>query len=309
MNPKKYTYLAIDIGKAELQIDTGNKSIKLPNDSEGYRELLRELAKLKDPLVACEATGGYERGLIATLSQSGRAYAVINPARVRAFARSEGIKAKTDPIDAAVILKFANEKRLGPSKAASPMQLKLNALLDRRSQLSGELAREKNRLQNSPACLSRSIGKMVRFLTKEIGLIESRIRKVLANDAKAAAQIQAIVSVKGVGEVTAWTLLAYLPEIASLGRSQLAALVGVAPYNRDSSSRSAPRRIQGGRAKVRRCLYLAAQVAAVHNPVIKPYFEALRKRGKAYKCAIVAVMRKLLIHISSLLKTDELALV
>lgn len=308
MNPNTYTYVAIDIGKAELQVDTGSKSFKLSNDSEGYRELHRELAQLNDPLVACEATGGYERELVAALSQRGRAYAVVNPARVRAFARSEGIKAKTDPIDAAAILKFAKDKRIGPTQAPSATQQKLNALLDRRSQLSGELAREKNRLQNSPPCLSRSIGKMVRFLSKEIGLIEERIRKLLASDPKAAARIKAIVSVKGVGEVTAWTLLAYLPEIASLGRSQLAALVGVAPYNRDSSSRSAPRRIQGGRAKVRRCLYLAARVAAVHNPVIKPYFDALRKRGKPYKCAIVAVMRKLLIHISSLLKTDELAL-
>jgi len=181
-------------------------------------------------------------------------------------------------------------------------------LLDRRSHLAEQLAREKNRLQNSGRCIHASIAKMIGFVEKEIKAIEKSIRKIVESDAKLEAQAQIATSVVGVGEVTAWTLLANLSEIEHLSRNKIVALTGIAPFNSDSGKTSRKRRIQEGRAKVRKCLYVATKTAAVHNSVIKEYVDGLRARGKPYKCAIVAGMRKLLIHIQSLLKKHQIIL-
>jgi len=302
-------YIAIDIAKDSLAVASDSLTESFTYDKKGLNALLKRIALVKSPLVVCEATGGYERKLMGLLFEQNIPVALLNPARVRAFALSEGTKAKTDPIDAAVLLKFAKSKDLSPTPAPSKQQQTLQALMDRRSQLTEALAREKNRLQKSPECILKSIEKMLRILEQELESIERQIQQVIEEDEQMSEQSTIMQSVVGVGSTTAWTILAYLGEITSLGRNQLVALAGVAPYNRDSGKFKGKRRIEGGRAKVRTCLYMAARTAAIHNPVIKAYVDHLRfEKGKPYKCAIVAAMRKLLIHLQSLLKNQQKAL-
>jgi len=300
-------YVAIDVSKATLQVQDDHRAFVVSNDAKGHRKLLSYLKKCVNPLVVFEASGGYERDLLRSLHQAAMPLAMVNPARVRDFARSEGVRAKTDPIDGQMILAFAKSKALQPMEAPSEAVFKLAALLDRRGHLVEQLAREKNRLQNSETFIHRSIKRMIRILEKEIAALETAINKLIGSNPALRSRADIIESVQGVGKVTAWTLLAYLSEIESLDRNRLVALAGIAPFNRDSGKFSGRRSIIGGRAKVRKCLYMAAHSAASCNPVIAAYVQRLRDRGKPYKCAIVAAMRKLLIHIQSLMKKADLS--
>ena len=308
MNPIEYDIIAIDISKDTLEVLSDKKSFSVSNKPEALPELLGHIATFKTPLAVFEATGGYERVLMQELAARDVPFARVNPARVRHYAKSEGVKAKTDPIDARMIRSFAKEKNIRPETPPGKNRQLLADLLDRRSHLSEHLSREKNRLQNSSQVIHDSIKRMIAIVQKEIDAIERSIRDLVQGDAKMLSQQSAALSVCGVGEVTAWTLLAYLSEIETLNRNQIVALAGIAPFNDDSGKKSKKRRIQEGRAKVRRCLYMATKTAAVHNEVIRPYVQRLREKGKPYKCAIVAGMRKLLIHIQSLFKKLNLQL-
>jgi len=301
-------YIAIDIAKDSLAVASDSFKGSFPYTDSGLSKLLKKIKVLDFPMVVCEATGGYESKLMSLLFKQEIPVALVNPSRVRNFARSEGTKAKTDPIDAQMLLRFAKSKDLRPTPAPSEQQQSLQALMDRRSQLTESLAREKNRLQKSPQSVHKSIEKMIAFIEKELKALEGQIQKIIESDEEMNQQNLTMQQVSGIGATTAWSILAYLGEINSLSRNQLVALAGVAPYNKDSGKFKGKRRIEGGRAKVRKCLYMAAQSAAVHNPHIKAYVDGLRARGKPYKCAIVAAMRKLLIHLQSLLKNPQKAL-
>ena len=308
MNEKKHPLIAIDIAKDTLQVQSADQSYGLSNNHTGHQKLRKGLRKMDRPFVVCEATGGYERALLAALHEAQIAVCLINPARVRAFATSEGVRAKTDKIDAKVLLRFAQQKDLRPMAPPTPEQQQMTALLDRRQHLSEQLAREKNRLQNSPKIIHCSIQRMIGCVKNEIEDLDQQLRKLIHENDLLRAKAQLLTSVKGVGEVTTWTLLAYLSEMTDLKRSRMVALAGLAPYNRDRGKSHAKRSIKGGRAKVRKCLYMAARTAAQHNPVIKPYVQRLVDRGMPYQCALVAAMRKLLIHLQSLLKNHQSAL-
>jgi transposase len=259
--------------------------------------------------VVCEATGGYERKLLDFLFKRQIPVSLINPVRLRAFARSEGVRAKTDPIDTRMIMRFAHEKNPPPTLPLTPVRQQLVALLDRRSHLTEQLAREKNRIHRDNGWIKAYIERAIVFVQNELKRIDEEIESLIESDAKLQEQSKRMQSVKGVGKITAWTLLAYLPELEHLGRNQVVALAGLAPFNRDSGKFKGRRRIQAGRAKVRRCLYMAAQTAAQHNDVIKAYVEGLVARGKHYKMAMVAAMRKLLIHLQSIIREDQKCLV
>lgn len=306
MNHKEHDIIAIDIAKGTLQVQTVEQCSNILNNKIGFKHLYKLISKLKNPFVVCEATGGYERKLMEMLHSKNVPVALVNPGLVRAFARSEGIKAKTDPIDGKVILRFAQEKKLRPTPPPDPTRRELADLMDRRSQLTEQIAREKNRKQKSIKSIDKSIERMIRFINKELASIEARIRKLINSKPIIKEQVDVMQLTCGIGEITAWTLMAYLEEIGTLGRNQLVALAGVAPYNNDSGAKSGKRSIYAGRAKVRKCLYMAAQTAAQHNPVIKPYVDGLIARGKPYKCAMVAAMRKLLIHLQSQIKNIEI---
>jgi transposase len=300
-------YVAIDVSKATLQVQDDKKAFTVENNSIGHRKLLVHLKGCQKPLVVYEASGGYERELAAFLGKSAIPQAMLNPARVRDFARSEGVRAKTDPIDTRMILAFAKSKALEAIDPPSQESLKLAALLDRREHLVEQMAREKNRLQNSEALIHPSIKRMMKILEKEIAVMDKAISQLVDSTPLLKSRSLTMQSVKGVGKVTAWTLLAYLTEMDHLDRNKLVALAGLAPFNRDSGKMSGRRSIQGGRAKVRKCLYMAAHTAASCNPVISAYVQGLRDRGKPYKCAIVAAMRKLLIHLQCLIKKSQLS--
>lgn len=308
MNQKEYTYIAIDVSKANLEVKTQQERFTLSNNAKGYAELSKRLTKIKHPMVVFEATGGYERPLMGYLFSKGIALARINPTLVRAFARSESVKAKNDRIDALMILRFAHEKRPEPAQAPDPDRQQMADLLDRRSHLSEQLAREKNRLQMAPEVTRKGIKRMIKVIEHEIALIDQEIEKLIENNAQLKLQNDIIQSVKGIGAITAWSILAYLWEIDQLSRNQAVALAGLAPFDRDSATISKKRTIQAGRAKVRKCLYMAAQSAARYNPVIKEYVDRHRAREKPYKWLMTAAMRKLLIHIHSLITNPDLAL-
>ena len=300
------TPVAVDVSKATLEVKSRFFALSVSNDEKGIRKLLKEIRKLENPLVVCEATGGYERTLIRSMHANGIAVCRANPARIRAFAGSEGMKAKTDKLDAELILRYAEEKKLRELPPPHPAMERLRNLLNRREQIVNMAAKEKNRLQNQPKELHVSFRRILRQLEREKERIEAEIRSLL--EGKLRERYECLISITGVGEVCAAYVLGFLGEIERLGRNQIVALAGLAPYNRDSGAFRGKRRISGGRAKVRQKLFMAATTATRFNPVIRDYFESLIARGKPYKVAMVAAMRKLLIHMWSELRKREFEL-
>ena len=310
MNPEyKYTPIAVDVGKQSLQVQTETKNYDTPNNAKGHVSFIKVLKKMNNPLVVLEASGGYERPLIYALHQAKIKLCLVNPSRVRGFAASEGIKAKTDPIDAMVLRRFAMEKKLKPSRVPGSIQIEFAALMDRRNQLNNHLTKEKNRLDKTDASMLPYIKKMIDFINQQINEIEQKIRQKIKKHPEMTAMSDAMKSINGVGEVTVWTIFSYMPEITELSRNEAVSMAGVAPFNKDSSTIKKQRHICGGRAKIRKNLYMAAFSASKCNHVIKPYVDALKNRGKAHKWAMVAAMRKLLIHIRSVLIKLEISLV
>lgn len=310
MDNQYVSYIAIDIAKNTLQVQTDKSGFCVANTTKGIARLLQKTRSLPKRHFICEATGGYERVLMNTLYAKGQPVSLVPAARVRDFARSEGVRAKTDAIDARVILRFAKEKRPAVTPSPSPQRRLLMDLMDRREHLTEEIKSEKTRLQK-PGCSTvvlTSGQRMIRSMTRELEKIDKLIEQTIASDEMMDKANKKLLSIKGIGPVTAWCIIAYMPEITSASRSEIASLAGLAPFNKDSGNRQGFRHIYGGRAKVRRCLYMAATAAARHNGVIRDYVSRLQARGKPYKCAIVAAMRKLLIHAQSNLKKDEIQL-
>jgi len=308
MNPKANDLIAIDVSKNTLRVQTPQGGFDLPFNATGLSRLKRELDRWDQPLVVCEATGNYERKLVNASHQWGVAVSVVNPALVRSFAKSEGLKAKSDPIDAKMLMKFAQQKELRPTPAPSPTQVQMVALLDRRVQLSGSLTREKNRLEKEPEHTRDLIEQSIAFIEEQIAEVDRRMKALVQADSEHEQDCRRLEQIKGVGELTANTVLTYLPEIRTVKRNQLVALAGLAPYDNDSGEKQGRRYIQGGRAKIRRCLFNAARSAASHNPHIRDYVRGLTARGKPYRCAIVAAMRKILLCMQSLLKNPDFSL-
>lgn len=310
MNPSTYNYIAIDVSKSTLQIQSETKAWKIKYSEPELARFVHEVRSLSNPLVVFEATGGQERLLRDRLAEAQVAFHMVNTRRIRGFAASEGIRAKTDPIDAKLIYAFAVQKRLEPMRPPSKEQVLMADLMDRRAHLSEQLTREKNRLQKSTPSIHSYIEDMIAFVEEQMAQIDEAVKELIEQSGRLTKLSKAMQSVSGVGKVTAWTVLAYLPEIGQVKRGQLAALVGVAPFNRDSGDKQGKRYIQAGRAKVRRCLFLATRTAAIHNPVIKAYVARLiHEEGKHYLQAITAAMRKLVIHLNTIIKNLDYELV
>jgi transposase len=308
MNSSKNPIIAIDIAKDSLDVRSEHLHFETTNCEAGFKFLIKGHQNLLNPMIVCEASGGYERELLDYCHAHGITVSLVRPSLIRHYAKSQGIHAKTDAIDSKMILQYAQHNRLKPTRPADPREQKLAALMDRRAHLTEMIAREKNRLQKSPASIQASIKRIIKALESELEQIETSIRDLIAENEKMHEKSLILQSVTGVGETTAWNVLAYMNELGSLKRNQIVALAGIAPFNKDTGKTKGKRRIIGGRAKVRSCLYMAAQTAATHNPEIREYVKALRSRGKPYKCAMVAAMRKLLIHLHILIKNYELSL-
>ncbi|WP_345785714.1 transposase [Pelagicoccus sp. SDUM812002] len=201
-----------------------------------------------------------------------------------------------------MLLRFAQEKRPRPTPAPSPQRKALAALMDRRERLSEQLKREKTRLPKCDGIVAQSVGRMIELVEREIERLEVEIRDIVSSGTALKKVYETLVTVVGIGPVTAWTSLAYLPELGRLSRNQVVALAGLAPCNRDSGNSRKIRKIYGGRAKARRCLYLAAVAAYRHSDVVRVYTQSFLDRGEPFKWAVVAAMRKLLLHTHFLVK-------
>ena len=274
----------------------------MANDEAGLQALVSRLAELKPDLVVLEATGGYETMVAAGVMLGGFAVAVVNPRQVRAFAKASGRLAKSDRIDAEVIALFG--ERMQPEPRGVPQQevRELDALVTRRRQVQSMITAEKNRLAMSPAAVRPRIAEHLRWLARELGEIDREIGGMIESSAAWTAREELLTSVPGVGATTARTLIAELPELGSLDAKRLASLVGVAPWTRDSGVFRGQRRISGGRASVRCAMYMATFVAIRCNPVIRAHYQSLTQRGKKFKVAMVACMRKLLGILNAMLR-------
>ena len=299
----------LDVAKPTLQLHLAGASHSLGNDAKGHIKLLKLLRAHPTAHVVCEATGGYERAVVRALHAASIPLSVLEASRVRHFARAQGLRAKTDPIDAEVLARYGAAFNPPPSPALSPNQQRLVDLSRRRRQLVESQAVERNRSEHyaDPFCL-RQTKRLLNSLQKWILECDRAIASLVAADPLLAHRAQRLDAIPGVGPVVAATVLAELPELGRISNRAAAALAGLAPYNQDSGSMRGTRRIGGGRRLVRSALYMAALSAVRHDPILKAFYLHLRAMGKKPLVALVASMRKLVVLMNRLLKHDSFAL-
>ncbi len=256
-------------------------------------------------MVLLEATGGFEMLLVAGLAQAGLPVVVTNPRRVRAFARSTGRLAKTDKLDAKLLAHFAAAVRPPVRTLPTEAEEQLTGWLTRRHQIVEMLTVEKNRLHTVRPALKDDIEEHIRWLKEKLSKLDEEINHFVQTTPMWKEKDAILQSVPGVGRITSSTLLAMLPELGKLDRQQVAALVGVAPVNKDSGRKQGKRRVYGGRAEVRSILYMAALSAKKHNPVIRNFYERLIHQGKQKKVALTACMRKLIVILNAMMRTNQ----
>lgn len=299
-------FVGIDVSKATLAIaliPTG-EFWEVSNDAAGIKQLVTQFRVQTPTLIVLEATGGYERPVAASLATANLPLVVANPRQVRDFAKATGQLAKTDRIDAAVLANFAEQVRPTPRPLPDSALKSLDAIVTRRRQLLDMLTAEKNRLDTAPAAVRRDIRQHVRWLERKLANIDSDLNKAVEASPIWRAKDNLLQSAPGVGRVLSRTLLADVPELGTLNRKEIAALVGVAPFARDSGTLRGKRSVWGGRAPVRAVLYMATLVATRHNPTIRRFYLRLQANGKPKKVALTASMRKLLTILNAMARTN-----
>jgi transposase len=297
-------YAGIDVSKARLDafVRPMGDSFSVPNHNVGIDALVSRLQEIRPALVVLEATGGFERPVAAALGASGLAVAVVNPRQARDFARATGRLAKTDRIDAEVLARFAEAVRPAAKALPDEEAHEFAAILARRRQIVEMLTAEKNRLGTATKHVRKRIEAHVRWLEKELARTDDDLDEAVKESPTWRENEALLRSVPGVGPVLARTLMAELPELGVLAHRRLAALVGVAPLNRDSGTLRGRRAVWGGRSEVRAALYMGALVAARRNPLVREFYERLLAAGKPKKVALVACMHKLLLILNAVLK-------
>lgn len=300
-------YVGIDVSKRCLDVCLmpNGEVFTVANDPEGIDSLLQRLEEVRPELVVLEASGRYERPVAAAIaaSSAGIAMAVVNPRQARDFAKAIGRLAKTDRIDACVLARFAGAVGPRPSVLPDAEASALQAILARRRQIMEMIVAENNRLQQmAPKALKGRIQAHIRWLEKELARTDGDLDEAIEASSVFKENEALLRSVPGVGPVLARTLLAELPELGMLTHKRLCALVGVAPFNRDSGQRCGKREVWGGRAPVRATLYMGALVATRYNPVLKEFYGRLLAAGKPKKVALVACMRKLLSILNAVMR-------
>jgi transposase len=301
------TFVGIDVSKDRLDVHvhSSGEAFAVARDAEGLDQLLARLAPLKPVLVAIEATGGFETIAAAHLAAAGLAVAVVNPAQVRAFATALGKRAKTDPIDALVIARFAATARPQPKPAPDETLQALADLVTRRRQIVAMIGAEKQREKRATARLRKSITRLLKALQKELSEVEADIDDTMRGSPLWRDKEDLMTSVPGIGQTIARALLADLPELGQINRREIAALAGLAPHTRQSGQWKGQSFISGGRADPRASLFIAAMVAARHNPPLKTFYQRLIAAGKPKKLALIAVARKLLTILNAILRDKK----
>lgn len=301
------TYIGIDVAKSSLEVAIHNQAqpFSFPNHEKGIQKVVDQIKKLSPSLVVLEATGGFELMLVAALSLAKLPLVVVNPRQVRDFARATGQLAKTDAIDAKVLAHFAAAVKPALRQLQDEDLVILKDLVARRQQLIEMLTAERNRLGMARnRTVRENIQAHIEWLQKELDGTDISLRHQIEASPVWREKDNLLQTVPGVGDATSATLLANLPELGRLNRRQIAALVGVAPYNRDSGLLRGKRAVWGGRARVRAALYMAAMAGIRWNPVIKSFYDRLCAAGKAKKVALTACMRKLLTILNAMIKNN-----
>jgi transposase len=300
-------FVGIDVSKQRLDVHArpSGEEWSVTNDAKGHAELVVKLVLLSPTLVVMEATGGYQATVAAELGASKLPVAVVNPRQVRDFAKATGRLAKTDAIDAAALAHFAESIRPEPRPMPDELTVELQALVTRRRQLIDMRTAESNRLETCRVMpVRRNIQKMINILTKQIGKVDDDIDTTIKNSPLWRERENLLSSAIGVGPTTARTLLTQLPELGKLNRREIAALVGVAPFNNDSGKRNGVRRIRGGRSEVRSVLYMATIAAVRFNPQLQRMYQRLLLRGKLKKVALIACARKLVTILNAMMRSN-----
>lgn len=299
------SFIGIDVAKAQLEYASrpSGETGAVPNQEAGIQQLVAHCQARTASLILCEATGGYEAPLVAALAAAGLPVVVANPRQVRDFAKATGQLAKTDAIDAQVLALFAERVRPAPRPLPDAAAQALDALLTRRRQLVEMLVAERNRLLVAAPAVRRDLHQHIRFLERRLREADDDLHTAVKRSPVWRVKDDLLQSVPGVGRVVSLTLLAELPELGRLSHKEIAALVGVAPLNRDSGTLRGKRLVYGGRAPVRAVLYMAALVASRHNPVIRAFYERLRAAGKPANVALTACMRKLLTILNAIARS------
>lgn len=291
-------YFGVDICKAKLDVHSPlwAEIRQFPNNPVGLRALLRELRSHPGkPHLVCEPTGGYEKGLLAMAFKHSIRISAINALRVRSFALASGRLAKTDKIDAEVLSDFGSSFKPGPLPPPCPIQQEISAVLRRRERLMSQIVREKNALEKaSSGLVRRDIRASIAFLGRHLKNADREIERLIRSNETLRARRKRLTQIKGLGPQSAALLVAELPELGQLNDQQISNLVGVAPLNNDSGPRRGKRSIRGGRALVRRGLYMPAMCAVRFNPILREFYQRLIARNKPHHVAITAVIRKII---------------
>lgn len=298
-------FVGIDVSKATLDVGMlpPEPFGTIPNDAAGCRGLVERLKAFSPTLIVLEATGGYETLAVATLAAAGLPVVVVNPRPVRDFAKATGTLAKTDRLDARVLALFAQQVRPPVRPLKDAQSRALDALFTRRRQIVDMLTMERNRLGLAAAPVRKDLKAHIHWLTKRLKDVDGELKALIQHSPVWREKDDLLQSAPGVGPVAAVALLAQLPELGTLNRRQIGALVGIVPFNNDSGKHQGQRHVWGGRAVVRAVLYMATLAAIRCNPSIKAFYQRLRAAGKKPKVAIVACMRKLLTILNAMLKT------
>lgn len=303
------TYVGLDISKDQLDYCLGETGEgRCAYTTLGRAELIRKIRSVPRARVVCEASGGYEKLIVAELLQAGIEVCVVQPGRVRAFAYAEGLLAKTDRIDARLLRRFGEKINPRLVAPADPAATTLRELLEHRRQLTTQLTEVEGRLPLAGPTLGPLLATQQKFLAEQIAKVEKLIDQHIDQDPELKRKSQRLQQVKGVGPVLAATVLAYVPELGQIESAQLSALLGIAPFSADSGQTCAPRHIRGGRATVRHVLYMAAVTASRYNPTLAAFYQRLRANGKPAKVCLVAVMRKLACLMNRLLQDPDFVL-
>jgi len=304
---EKTVFVGIDVSKRQLDIavDQEGSEWSVNNDKKDIDQLIARLQGVNPTLVVVESTGGLEHPLVTALYEAKLPFARVHPGRVREFARSIGLLAKTDRLDARLLARFGEAVKPPETRLAGEAEQQLSALMTRRRQVVEMLTAEKNRLATAPTSTQDRISQHITWLKDELSTLNDDIDDFIDQLPTFRHKQEILTSTPGIGPVASAILISDLPELGLYSRQKIAALVGVAPFNKDSGRRRGKRRVKGGRVEIRSVLYMATLSAIKYNPVIQSFYQDLCSRGKEKKVAIVACMRKLLTILNAMIRDDQ----
>jgi len=301
--------IGIDVSKDKLDVHCYDNKHKIciQNNKKSIVKLIKDVSKnLVNPLFIMESTGGYEKLAQNLINDANYNVHIAHPLRIHYFAKQKGLFAKTDRLDAAIIAQYGIQENVKPTPAPSKLSVELKELASRRTQLIDLVTKEKCRVKSHQSNeMNRSLKRVIKAIEAEIELLNQKISKKLSQSPEHNKKVELLQTVKGIGEITAHSLVCLLPELGTLSRAKIACLCGLAPKNKDSGIKTGKRHINGGRFNVRKALYMAAVCASTHNPKMREFYQKLKNKGKESKVALTAVMRKLIITINAMLRDEK----